>query len=225
VNPKVQAILELLRVVAEQRDIRARDPALAERVQAVKRYQHARFGETYADLLGSPRYANAARFFLEELYGPVDFSRRDAQFARVVPGLVRIFPAELVQTVTTLGELHALSETLDTAMGRVVGPARPIDLPTYAAAWRAVGRPADRDRQILYIRDIGRAMDRYTRNPLLRRMLHLMRGPARLAGLPQLQAFLESGFDTFGEMGGADEFLDTVVARERALAARLFADG
>ena len=40
-----------------------------------------------------------------------------------------------------------------------------------------------------------------------------------MAGLPELQAFLEAGFDTFGAMHGAKDFLDTVVGRERALAA------
>jgi hypothetical protein len=82
-NVQVQAILELLRRVDEQRVQRAADPVLAARVHAVKHYQHERFQHTYADLLAQPRYAKATRFFLEELYGPVDFTRRDTQFKRV----------------------------------------------------------------------------------------------------------------------------------------------
>ena len=62
---------------------------------------------------------------------------------------------------------------------------------------------------------VGSALDRYTRNPLLRASLRLMRGPAAAAGLGALQGFLERGFDTFREMRGAREFLDTV-ARPRA---------
>jgi hypothetical protein len=220
-NPQVQAILELLRRVDEQRALRVADPALQARVQAVKHYQHERFQHTYADLLAQPRYAQATRFFLEELYGPVDFTRRDTQFKRVVPGLVRLFPREVVLTVQTLGELHALSEELDTAMGRVVPPG-PVDLGGYVGAWQAVGRPADREAQIALTRRVADALDVYTRNPLLRHSLRLMRTPARLAGLPELQAFLEAGFDTFREMRGAQQFLDTVVQRERALAAWLF---
>jgi hypothetical protein len=222
VHPQTAAILDTLHTVDAQRAQRARDPALAERVQAVKHYQHERFQRTYADLLGSPRYGAAARFFLEDLYGPADYSRRDSQFARVVPALVRLFPKEVVHTVLTLGQLHALSETLDTAMGRAVGPGA-VDPAAYTAAWQAVGRPADRERQIGLMREVGDALDGYTRNPLLRRALHLMRAPARLAGLSELQAFLERGFDTFREMRGARPFLDTVVERERALAAELFA--
>ncbi|MCU0966121.1 MAG: hypothetical protein MUF08_13955 [Burkholderiaceae bacterium] len=221
-NPQVQAILELLRRVDVQRELRSVDPSLHDRVQAVKHYQHERFQHTYADLLAQPRYERATRFFLEELYGPVDFTRRDTQFKRVVPGLVRVFPREVVLTVQTLGELHALSEELDTAMGRAVPPG-PVDLAGYVAAWQSVGRPADREAQIVLMRRVADALDVYTRNPFLRHSLRLMRTPARLAGLPELQAFLEAGFDTFGAMRGAKDFLDTVVGRERALAAWLFA--
>lgn len=221
-HPQAQAILEHLQVVAAERAARARDPQLAERVLAVKRWQHQRFQHTYADLLASPRYGDAARFFLEDLYGPGDFSRRDAQFARVVPALVRLFPREVVHTVRTLGELHSLSETLDTAMGRCVPPGE-LDAHGYVAAWQAVGRPRDRERQIRLMRAVGDALDGYTRNPLLRRALHLMRGPARLAGLSELQAFLERGFDTFQAMHGAQYLLDAVVEREQALAAQWFA--
>jgi hypothetical protein len=72
---------------------------------------------------------------------------------------------------------------------------------------------------------VGSALDRYTRNPLLRHSLRLMRGPASAAGLGALQHFLETGFDTFREMRGAAYFLDTVAQRERRLAAQLFAGG
>ncbi len=220
-NAQAQAILELLRQVDEQRALRAADAALAERVHKVKHYQHERFQHTYADLLTQPRYTQATRFFLEELYGPTDFTRRDTQFKRVVPGLVRLFPHEVVLTVQTLGELHALSEALDTAMGRIV-PEGALDLAAYADAWQRTGRPADREKQIDLMRRVADALDAYTRNPLLRHSLRLMRTPARLAGLPELQAFLEAGFDTFRAMRGATEFLDTVVARERQVAALLF---
>lgn len=223
-NPQVEHILQFLRHVAAERVRRRADPALAERVREVKRFQHQRFQRTYADLLASTRYARAAQFFLDDLYGPEDFTRRDEQFARVVPGLVRMFPKEIVGTVMALGELHALSEQLDTAMGAVIdGPS--IGDEPYATAWRAVGRPADRERQIMLMLAVGSALDSYTRNPLLRTSLRLMRGPAAAAGLGALQGFLERGFDTFREMNGAREFLDTVTTRERELAARLFAGG
>ena len=220
-NVESVVIQRQLGLVAAERDRRARDPVLAKRVQIVKAYQHARFERTYSDLLAQPRYAAAARFFLEDLYGPHDFTERDAQFARIVPGLVRLFPSNIVGTVASLAELHALSETLDTEMALQIDDA-PLDADGYRRAWQAVGRPADRQRQIELMLRIGRALESYTANPLLRHSLRMMRRPARAAGLGALQTFLERGFDTFREMRGADEFLHTVSSRETDMAADLF---
>ena len=217
-------ILDHLNTVAALRAQRATDPALAERVHALKAYQARRFEATYADLLAHPRYQGAARFFLEELYGPQEFAARDTQFSRIVPALVRLFPADLVATIATLGELHALSESLDDGAARQL-PRLPPDAPGYAQAWRATGRAPARELQIALTLRIGEAMDRYTRNRLLRTTLRLMRGPAQAAGLSDLQQFLEAGFDAFGAMKGAVEFLRWVGERERALAAALFDPG
>jgi hypothetical protein len=223
-NPQVDRITEHLGTVARLRALRDADPAQAQRVVALKAYQAARFARSYADLLPHPRYGAAARFFLDELYGPQEFSRRDAQFERVVPALVRLFPGELVATVEQLGQLHALTEALDDGAARHL-PALPCNASGYVQAWQAAGRAPAREQQITLTLAIGSALDRYTRNRLMRSTLRLMRGPAHAAGLHELQRFLEAGFDAFGGMHGAAEFLGLVAQRERALAAALFAPG
>ena len=217
------SILSHLEAVEHERRTRAASPALHARVQALKSYQQRRFSHTYADLLATPRYGGAARFFLDELYGPNDFSQRDAQFARVVPALVRLFPREVVETVATLAQLHALSERLDTAVATRLEH-HAVDASAYVVAWRAAGHPAEREMQIALTLSVGQALDELTRKPLLRHSLRMMRGPARAAGLAALQVFLESGFDTFLAMRGAKEFLATVSTREHQLCATLFGD-
>ncbi len=223
-NERGFAILSFLEQVRAERLRRAADPALAARVLAVKAYQQARFEHSYADLLAHPRYATAARFFLNDLYGPADFTHRDDQFARIVPALVRLFSDEVVTTVAAVAELHALSERLDSAMASVYDASITTDQ-AYASAWRAVGRQADRNRQIALVLAVGHALDHFTGKPLLRRSVLLMRGPAQLAGLGALHAFIVEGFETFRAMRGATEFLGTVAQRESELAARLFAGG
>lgn len=214
-------ILAHLKTVDGERARRAAVAGLNDRVVAVKAYQQRRFSHTYADLLQSPRYGPASRFFLDELYGPSDFARRDAQFARVVPALVRLFPSELVDTVATLAELHALSETLDSLMGEQV-QSEPLAGPAYIAAWQRTDCAPQRQRQIDLTLGVAARLDRFTRRPLLRNSLRLMRGPARAAGLAELQRFLESGFDIFRAMHGVEEFIGIVETRERALASALF---
>lgn len=220
-NKSGELILQHLGTVRVERAARSADATLARRVTHVKSYQQARFALTYADLLAAPRYAGAARFFLDDLYGPGDFSQRDAQFARIVPGLVRLFPAEVVTTVEALTALHALSEQLDSEMARHVDD-HALTAETYVAAWRRTGQPGNRQRQVDLMLKVGHALDVYTRRPLMRHSLRAMRMPARAAGLSALQSFLESGFDTFRELHGADEFLSQIEKRERSLAASLF---
>lgn len=221
-SPLGSRILADLQRVQAGRESCTRDPLLAQRVMLVKQYQHGRFEHTYADLLADGRYRSAAQFFLDDLYGPHDFVERDAQFARIVPGMVRLFPADVVATVAALSELHALSEGLDLEMARRLVQADVLDATAYRAAWLAVGRPGDRTRQVMLMRQVGDALDRFTRSLLLRKALFAMRGPARALGLAALQAFLERGFDTFGALRGAQPFLDIISKRENQLMARLF---
>lgn len=220
-SASLQSIARGLELVRALRAARERDADLADRVQRIKAYQHQRFERDYAELLASPRYGVAARFFLDDLYGPTDFSARDAQFGRIVPTLSRVLPNEVVHTVEQLIELHSLSEELDQQMALAVGP-EPVDDRVYRRIWRQVARRADRERQVQLTLGVGRALDAHTRNPLIALTVRLMRGPAQLAGLGQLQSFLEAGFSAFVAMQGAKEFLDTIARNELALIAKLF---
>ena len=171
-------------------------------------------------MLASGRYAPAARLFLQELYGDRDFSQRDAQFTRVAGTLQKLFPQQVVKTAVTLARLHSLSEGLDDSMA-MAWIAQPVDTPValrYCSAWRVVGQKAWRTMQLAMVQD----MDRLTRTPGLRLTLRLMRKPAAAAGLAALQAFLESGFDTFAAMGGAEDFLRTIEQREMRWIGMLF---
>ena len=216
------SILSYLEAVDAERAVRAAQPGLGAKVVALKEFQQRRFSHTYADLLTTARYGGAARFFLDDLYGPADFTQRDAQFARVVPTLERIFPMELVATVAALAELHALSEALDTAMATELDT-QILTASGYVGAWQRTGRHRDRGNQIALTLDIATRLDRLTRKPLVGGSLRLMRAPAQAAGLAQLQQFLERGFETFRAMKGAEDFIETVSMREQALATALFA--
>jgi hypothetical protein len=217
-------VLQELAIVDGERKRREANLALGRRVDALKHYQQARFRNTYRDLLEHPRYASASQFFLEELYGPRDFSTRDAQFARIVPALVTLFPASILQTVDTLAALHALSEQLDTAMGESL-PSTSIGAADYVRAWQATGRREDRLRQVELTVEVGNTLDGYARKPMMGTTLRMMRGPAGKAGLSELQRFLEAGFRTFKAMHGAQHLLETIDTRERAMISQLFDPG
>lgn len=220
-GPDGEAILAHLNSVAALRHARESEPGLAARTTAIKQFQHDRFRRSYADLLARADLRAAAVFFLDELYGPHDFSARDAQFGRIVPALVRLFPAEIVGTVRQLSELHALSEKLDSAMAMRWDGER-LDGSVYRQLWQATGEAAARQKQIDLMLAVGQGLVRYTRNPVLRAALRMMRKPAKLAGLAALQQFLERGFDTFRGMSDPQGFLATIASREADIARWLF---
>lgn len=211
-------IRQALDRVAALRQQAASDAHLQQGLQAVKRLQARRFAGTYGDLLATKAFAAPTHFFLHELYSERDFSDRDQQFARIAGALQTFFSGKVLATAIALAELHAETEALDLAMARAWCSANGEDIPRYIQAWRSVGTLAARMAQLQAVLDIGVQLDRLTRTPGLRMTLRMMRGPAKLAGLASLQAFLEVGFDTFANMGGrgtqAREFLHTIDQRE-----------
>lgn len=192
----------------------------------LREWQSLRLARTHRDLLDSTRYGPAARFFLDDLYGPKDFGRRDEEVERIIPLLTRMLPPSALHTIAMAVELDALSEELDNAMVgalRASGRMRQIDDDAYAAAYRACDNRTQREEQIHLVGEIGGALARLTRTPLLTGLLRAMRGPAHLAGLAALHEFLERGFGAFKHMGKADEFLRLVIERELALMQAWFA--
>ena len=200
-------------------------PATARKRLLLREWQAARLARSYAELLASERYGQAAQFFLSDLYGPKDFSSRDEEVERILPLLVSLLPATALQTIALAIEVDALTEQLDAAMvveldraGTIDG----IDEDAYMAAYRQVGRRPERERQIVLIRATGEALERLARNALLTGLLKLMRAPAQLAGLGDLHTFLANGFAAFRRMGNALEFLDCIENTERKLFQNMF---
>jgi hypothetical protein len=217
------AILACLSRVEAQRLRLAGDASLLAKTSEVKRYQHSRFGETYSDLLHDPVTAPAARFFLDELYGPQDFSLRDDQFRRIVPSLNRFFPREVTGTVLELAKLHALSEELDVEMAaRWSQLDERLSAKEYQELWVSVDRADLRAEQLRLMLSVGLSVDKLARKPFLRSGLKLMRGPASAAGFGALQAFLEDGLTAFRKLRSPELFLETIVSREQRISKSLF---
>jgi hypothetical protein len=192
--------------------------------QRLRAWQAVRLARTHADLLASPRFGPAASFFLTDLYGVNDLSARDAEVERVVPAMTRLLPAAALETVADAIELDALSEDLDAAMLRTLGSeVAALDAALYGRAYRTTGRREDRERQVELIGHLGHSLDLLARQPFIGASLALMRRPARLAGFGDLQSFLERGYDAVRRIGGADDFLKLIVARESRILAALFA--
>ena len=194
----------------------------------LRAWQSARFTRTYPDLMSSQRYRPAAEFFLSDLYGPKDFSRRDEELERVLPLVTKLLPAAAIHTLALGMELDVLSESFDSAMAQALAAGdralrADISDAAYAKAYRTCGDRPGREAQIELLMQIGTALDRITRMPLLKAAIALMKGPAHATGLTALHDFLDRGFRAFANINRAGEFLQIIRTRETLILVRLFA--
>jgi hypothetical protein len=228
---KAEAIRQAFAGVAALRAQAATQPALGQAIVEIKALQAERFAGTYADELHGGRFEVASRFFLTELYSAQDYTQRDAQFTRIAGAIDKLFPDKVSSLALALAQLHALTEELDSAMGQAwlkAGKPRTAAerAHQYVGIWRQTGRADDRYHQLTTVLGIGEELARLTRLRGLRTLLRMMRGPASAAGLTDLQHFMETGFDTFADLGkqpgGTEAFLRQIEERETALMKMLF---
>ena len=188
-------------------------------------WQSGRLRNTYADLLVHPRYAEPAHYFLSDLYGPKDYSQRDQQVERVYHKARKLFPQHMVKPLADALSMNVMSQALDIRLcmelfGRM--QVSQIDADNYVEAYLRCDNFPLRRQQIELIREIGHDLDSVVRKPMLGMLLTMSRKPAQLAGLGELQAALERGFNAFKAMHGADEFVAIIVERESRILEQIY---
>ena len=195
-------------------------------VHQLQQWQCERLLVTHSDLAQQPAYQQAMAFFVEELYGPKDFSQRDADIARVVPKLAKVLPNTAMNALNDALALNALSFELDQKMVSALEGKSLHDEPRnndiYAMAYRQVGEQEARERQIAIIRDLGHQLADVVDIRGIGMLISLSRRPAKLAGLLSLHEFLQRGYETFKKLGDVNSFIDPVIAREEQIMLQLF---
>jgi len=193
----------------------------------LRRWQAERLHRSFRHFMHDPQRAPAAEFFLDDVYADRDFTRRDADIARVIPMMRRLLPKSLLGTIADAIELGALTQELDLAMAEALQGLAPrrrrLDAELYGAAYREVGRAKSRARQIALIGRVGRGFGSALRMSGVATLLAFSRGPAKLAGLSELQGFLERGYAAFESLDDADAFVAEIERDEALASRRLFA--
>jgi len=191
-------------------------------LRELRAWQAARLASTYGDLLHDPECVDAVKFFLTDLYGPEEHTRRDQDLARAWSVLSRTLPRATLGLLERAIQLQTLTAELDAAMAQQLA-AGSVTQESYAAAYRAVGRPEARRRQIDLVLTIATDLERVVRHAWVGLALRAARIPARAAGYGALQDFLERGFAAFRRMKDAGRMLSAIRERETRLCAALLA--
>jgi hypothetical protein len=193
--------------------------------ETLQKWQQDRLARTYDDLMRRERYRPACIFFLEELYGGLDFRERDEDVGKVMPVMVRFLPDRVLRSMAEAFELQALSLDLDMEMATILDRRGmgELTLEHYAETYRETGRKVERERQILLIRKLVQDLARLVDRSFVKYLVRLMRGPAHAAGFGNLQSFLENGLNAFLSLEDRDYFALTIFEREWQAMQNLFA--
>lgn len=215
------AIISDLRKVQAQREI-ADAMSLLPKVRALQDWQCKRLLCTHQTFVNQPRFEKAMRFFVDELYGPKDFSERDADLVRVIPKLASMLPQKAIGALHDAVSVNALSFDLDLALVNHLDGE--LNEQSYAMAYRDMGRLDDRIQQIDTIYALGEQLADVVQIRGVTMLIKIARKPAQMAGLLSLHEFLERGFNAFRKMGNVHEFIDPVVEKEREIMYYLHSD-
>ncbi len=192
----------------------------------LRAWQSVRLTDTYPDLLAGSEYGPAGRFFLTDLYAPLDFSQRDDEIRRAGDFLRKTLPESMIRGLLKAIELNELSSALDGRLGQVLkrelGIVDSFTRKEYEQAYRLCDNYSDRVHQIDLIIQCGRMLEASHRMPLTGGALRVVRLPARIIGWGRLHDFLQRGYDAWSPVRDHEYFLRTIESREKTLLNQIY---
>jgi hypothetical protein len=189
-------------------------------IRAVQAWQCKRLLASHQHMYQQKRFRPAVEFFINELYGPNDFSQRDQDIARIVPKMSAFLPQKALQSLASALHLNTLSFELDFDLAKQLVDSE-INRDTYAKAYVSCDNLAIRQQQIDYIRTLGNDLADVVKMKGISSLLFISRKPAKIAGVLALHEFLEKGFKSFKNLGNVDDFITPVMNKEHQIMQQL----
>lgn len=219
-SSKITLIIQHLTHVATLHGVAEKNGILG-KIRELQEWQCKRLLASHEPLWTQKRFNPAMQFFIDELYGPKDFTQRDQDIARVVPKMAKILPEKALVSLESAMHLNRLSFELDMDMAKALGD-EAINRDSYAKAYRNCKNQTDRALQINYIEVLGQDLSEVVNITGISTLLKLARKPAQIAGVLALHEFLESGFHAFKKLGDVQDFIRPIVTLEREIMLALF---
>ena len=191
---------------------------------ALQTFQSNRLRRDHADLAAEAQYSQIGAFFFQEMYGPRDFSARDAQAHRLHQ-FVHLAPGLAVGDVQNVLELLELTNKLDDIVAlwlRTLDAPLDFDEATYEHAYRLCANYDDRVRQLDLIRGSLYSVYRIARKPLIGTVLKRTQGLAQTLGMSDIHHFLRLGYQAIQPVRDIHRFVETVILRERDRLDRIY---
>lgn len=221
---KKEDILKILLInlkIAKESRIKAfNNKELLEAKISLKKFQVNRLKNTHKDLLENEETKNAALFFLNEIYSFKDLSKRDSDLENLLPTMGKIFTEKTLEVIANAMVLDALTEKLETQMTQRLGEIFTTE--EYNKAYKEETTYNERIEQLNLVNDLGNSLCMLVKIRFIATTLAMMEVPAKMANLSEIHQFLNSGFQTFKNTKNPENFINTLVIREKEILKNLF---
>jgi len=198
----------------------ADESGLMPTIRAVQAWQCKRLLASHQQMYQQERFRPGVEFFINELYGPNDFSQRDKDIARVVPKMSKFLPEKALQSLASALHLNTLSFELDYDLAKQLVDTD-INRDTYAKAYVSCDNLVKRQQQIDYILTLGNDLADVVKMKGIASLLFISRKPAKMAGVLALHEFLEKGFKSFRNLGNVEDFIVPIANKEHQIMQQL----
>lgn len=187
--------------------------------RALQKFQSARLGRTYKDLIDDPEYEKIGHFFFEKLYAPEDFSFRDTSIKKLHKLLRGKIYSGIISAVSKVIELHELTDLLDDRMVEqmmAMGIGEDMDMEQYQAVYRSLDNYDQRIYQIGLGAEVTQVFYKLSKKWIVAASLNTVRTAAHLIGMGKIIDFVYEGYEGFRAIDDIDYFIETVDTREHA---------
>lgn len=206
----------------------AQDERLQQVLSEVQAWQRHRISRTYRRLLVHEAFGDATRFVLEEAYAGPEHDALISEIERVIPHVVRIFPAPLVKTACDILELNTLTLALDIDVARWLLAHAPevlergLSVVDFEAAYCAQPDLRARQEQLALMERLGKSVEHYLGSQWVYAAFKVAKLPAKALGLSSLVRFMQGGFEAIHKLPvPASELMTLLVDTERSYLERL----
>lgn len=219
-NELLDKVVTNLRIAKALRIQAKNNPQLLKAKIALKKFQVARLKETHKDLISNRETREAALFFLNEIYSFKDLSKRDQDLEKLLPMLGKVFPENTLEVIANAMVLDALTEQIETKMAEKLSDVFTEE--EYFKVYKEDTNYEERVNQLDLVNKLGNCLCSLVRTPLISTTLKMMAFPAKIANLSEMHDFLNNGFQTFKNTKNPENFIHTLVSKEKIILDNIF---
>lgn len=219
-NELLDKVVTNLRIAKALRIQAKNNPKLLKAKIALKKFQVARLKETHKDLISNRETREAALFFLNEIYSFKDLSKRDQDLEKLLPMLGKVFPENTLEVIANAMVLDALTEQIETKMAEKLSDVFTEE--EYFKVYKEDTNYEERVNQLDLVNKLGNCLCSLVRTPLISTTLKMMAFPAKIANLSEMHDFLNNGFQTFKNTKNPENFIHTLVSKEKIILDNIF---